>query len=226
VTRTSQATTAAVRGPRAQARYDLLDYLSKFFYNGKPRELTQQQKKIVLECAGSIHGPVCMFANRLPRDRSGLPSDKLVAGKVVRAIERLARTAGSGGRVWENAWNALTPAAMHVLRSAHRGRPMRMYANVPPPTEIAPVIPDTLKLARQNTKGLEFRDYAVIAILQVYGHAKGERPTPKKTMALIEGIGKIYSKHGLLPPQGLGAISSAKTLHRLIRQATGQPRLG
>jgi hypothetical protein len=153
--------------------------------------------------------------------RGAFPPNNLVAGKVVRAIERLARTAGSGGRVWENAWNALTPASMHVLRKAHRGRPMRIYADVPPAAEIAPVIPDALKLARQNTKGLEFRDHAVIAILRAYGHAKGERPTPKKTMALIEGIGKIYSKHGLLPAQGLGAISSAKTLHRLIRQATG-----
>ena len=137
-------------------------------------------------------------------------------------IERLARTVNSGGRAWRNAWNALTPAAWYTLIEAHRGRPMPLFADVPPPAKIAPIIPTALKLARQNSKRMLYRDHAAIAVIRAYWYATQHHPeltklSTKNARAFIDGVGKIYSKYGLLPGQGLGAISSAKTLDRLIK---------
>ena len=204
----------------------VMQFISKFLFNRRGSELTDREKKTVWECFGSIHGPICMFAYRLPRTKDGKPL-KLVAGKTARSIERLARTVKSGGRTWRNAWNALPHAAWYMLVSAHRGQPMPMYADVPPPAEIAPIIPSALQLARQNSKKMLFRDHATIAIMQAYWYATQHHPelaslSPKIARPFIEGIGKIYSKYGLLPGRGLGVISSVKTLDRLIKEATGR----
>jgi hypothetical protein len=204
-----------------EAERELRGYLAKFFFKRTASELSPQEKRVVMRCAGSIHGPVCMFAYRLPR-QGGKLSDKLAPGKVVRSIERLARTVKSSGRTWENAWNALTPAAWYALVDAQRGRPMPLYASVPPTDAIAPIIPAALELARSNSRAMPFRDHAVVSIVQAYWYATHNSPTPKRVRALIEGVGRLYARHGLLPVQGLGAISSVKTLHRLIEQGTSQ----
>jgi hypothetical protein len=63
------------------------------------------------------------------------------------------------------------------------------------------------------------RDYAVISVIRAFDKITREEATPKRVRALIEGVGKLYLRQGILPAQGLGVVRSAATLQRLIVRA-------
>lgn len=187
----------------ARAWHELLDFLLE----------ETSDRKLTLRCASDIHGPVCMFGNS---QRILLPTDGLSPGKAIRPLERLARTAKSGGVRWTNAWNALTLAARNCLASGNLGKPVPLTFGVPTPAEIAPLIPGALACARRRDKALTERNIAVVAILRTYRQIYDAKPTVKTAPAFIERIEKIYGD--LLPAVGLN-IGRTSALHALIGES-------
>ena len=190
--------------PHTRARRALLEFLYR----------ETGDKKLAMRCMGIIHGPVCMFAIHLPKNEGG---PRVAPGKAVRSLERLERTAKSGGSVWAKAWSQLTPAAYYALLTANPGRPLPLYAGVPTPEKIAPFIPAALAAARKNTKRLVERDDAVVSVLIAYRKTYGEEPTVKRAASFIAKIEGLYSD--LLPRKGFGATRSIKTFQRLIKRS-------
>jgi hypothetical protein len=175
-------------------------------------------KKLALRCMSIIHGPVCMFAFHLPNNKSG---PKIAPGKAVRSLERLERTAKSGGYVWAKAWSELVPAAYSALLGANPGKPVPIHAGAPTPDKIAHLIPAALTAARKNTRRLLERDDAVVSVLIAYRLVYGKEPTVKRAAWFIERIEKLYSD--LLPQKGFGITRSIKTFQRLIERSIRYP---
>jgi hypothetical protein len=188
----------------ARMQHDLLDFLLK----------ETADRKLALRCAGDIHGPVCMFGySQRGFPPSNVSTKKLSPGKAVRGLERLERTAKSGGVRWTNAWNALTRPARDCLVSGNPGKPVPMTPGVPNPADIAPLIPGALALARTRGKALTERKIAVVTILKAYRRVYNAEPTVKTVPSFIETIEKIY--RNVLPASGFN-VGSSSTLHSLI----------
>ena len=190
--------------PHTRARRALLEFLYR----------ETGDRKLAMRCMGIIHGPVCMFAFHLPENGSG---PRVAPGKAVRSLERLERTAKSGGYVWAKAWSELTPAAYSVLLRANPGKPLPLHGSTPTPDKIAPLIPAALAAARKNTRRLVERDDAVVSVLIAYQLVYGEEPTIKRAASFIGKIENLYSD--LLPQKGFGATRSIKTFQRLIERS-------
>ena len=190
--------------PHTRARRALLEFLYR----------ETGDRKLAMRCMGIIHGPVCMFAFHLPENESG---PRIAPGKAVRSLERLERTAKSGGYVWAKAWSELTPAAYSVLLRANPGKPVPIHAGAPTPDKIAHLIPAALTAARKNTRRLIERDDAVVSVLIAYRVVYGKEPTVKRAAWFIEKIEKLYSD--LLPQKGFGITRSIKTFQRLIERS-------
>jgi hypothetical protein len=190
--------------PQTRARQALLEFLYR----------ETDDRKLAMRCMGIIHGPVCMFAFHLPGTESG---SKVVPGKAVRSLERLERTAKSGGYVWSKAWSELTPAAYGMLLRANPGKPVPIHAGAPTPDKIGHLIPAALATARKTTRRLIERDDAVVSVLIAYRAVYGEEPTVKRAAWFIERIEKLYSE--LLPQKGFGITRSMKTFQRLIERS-------
>ena len=184
----------------ARAWRELLEYLLK----------ATSDRKLALRCASEIHGPVCMFGNS--QQNLKLPYG-LSPGKAIRPLERLERTAKSGGVRWTNAWNARTRAAWDCIVSGNPGQPVPLTVGVPNPADIAPLIPGALACARRRDKALTERNFAIVAILRAYRLAYDAKPTVKTAPAFIERIEKIYGD--LLPAVGFN-VGRTSALHALI----------
>jgi len=184
---------------------DLLDFLFK----------ETSDRKLALRCTGDIHGPVCMFGNsQRGFPPSNVSTKKLSPGKAVRGLERLERTAKSGGVRWTNAWNALARPARDCLVNGNPGKPVPMMTpGVPNPADIAPLIPGALALARTRGKALTERKIAVVTILKAYRRVYHAEPTVKTAPFFIKAIEKIY--RDVLPASGFN-VGSSGTLHSLI----------
>jgi hypothetical protein len=171
-------------------------------------------RKLALRCASDIHGPVCMFGySQRGFPPSNVSTKELSPGKAVRGLERLERTAKSGGLRWANAWKALTTAAWNCLASGNRGKPVPLTFGVPKPRDIAPLIPGALAFARKRGKALTGRRTAVVTILKAYHGIYGAKPTVKTAPFFIKRIEKIY--RDLVPLKGFN-VGSSGTLHALI----------
>jgi hypothetical protein len=190
--------------PHTRARRALLEFLYR----------EAGDKKLAMRCMGIIHSPVCMFAFHLPKTAS---KPRIAPGKAVRCLERLERTAKSGGYVWAKAWSELTPAAYGVFLRANPGKPVPIHAGAPTPDKIAHLIPAALAAARKNTRRLIERDEAVVSVLIAYRLVYGKGPTVKRAAWFIERIEKLYSD--LLPQKGFGITRSIKTFQRLIERS-------
>jgi hypothetical protein len=197
--------------------------LEKFFSDGsKEFKLgTKGNDPLALQCAASILGSVAMLASRV----AGTPDmpKSLSTGGLVRPIERLERTAKTGGAAWRKAWSELPAASYYGVSAAYqranRRVPMPRFIDAPPPSKLKSAIPGALREARKQGKEMPFRDNAVVTILQAYWVATGGQPTPKRTKLFIEKIENIFVRQGILPVGGLGVLKSAATLQRLIDQA-------
>jgi hypothetical protein len=194
--------------PHTRARRALLEFLYR----------ETDDRKLAMGCMSIVHGPVCNFAFHLPNNESG---PKIAPGKAVRSLERLERTAKSGGHVWAKAWSQLVPAAYSALLAANPGKPVPIHAGAPTPDKIAHLIPAALTAARKNTRRLIERDDAVVSVLIVYRLVYGEEPTVKRAAWFIEKIEKIYSDS--LPQKGFGITRSSKTFQRLIERSIRCP---
>jgi hypothetical protein len=189
--------------PHTRARRALLEFLYR----------ETNDRKLAMRCMSLIHGPVCMFAFHLPENGSG---PRIAPGKAVRSLERLERTAKSGGCVWAKAWSQLTPAAYSALLAANPGKPLPV-GGIPTADRIAPLIPAALAAARKKTRRLIERDDAVVSVLIAYRLIYDEEPTVKRAASFIGKIEKLYSD--LLPQKGFGATRSIKTFQRLIERS-------
>ena len=94
----------------------------------------------------------------------------------------------------------------------------RNFQTVPKWSEILPLLPRAIEVARTFGRKEIERDQAVIAILRGYRQLIGRPPTAKPAEAFIAGVEACY--RNLLPRKGLNVSSSKKTLQRLIRAAT------
>jgi hypothetical protein len=201
---------------RVELEQFFLDDPNKFGLRTKGDEL------LAWQCANSIFGSVAMLVTRLPRKHDG--PDSISFGGIARRLQALEDTAKTGGKTWQNAWNALPPAAYYELCAAYQrannSMPMPRFAGVPPAATLRSALPLALKAARDHGKEMPFRDNAVVAIFQAYWFATGEDPTPKRTKLFLNKIEDIFVRHRVLPAVGLGVTKSAATLHRLIEQAT------
>jgi hypothetical protein len=203
-TEVATPSTGRVMTPTKQAGDNLFKFLLK---KTSDRELASR-------CASDIHGPVCMFGNS---QRSLPPSkDGLSPGKATRPLERLERTAKSGGVRWTNAWNALTRAAWDCLVSGNPGKPVPLTVGVPTPAEVTHLIPGALARARRRDKALTERNVAVVAILRAYRLIYNAKPTVKAAPVFIEQIEKIYGD--LLPAAGFN-VGRTSALHALIGES-------
>ena len=212
---------------RTEARAELRTFLSR--YNA--------DKEVAAQCTAQIHGMVCAYERSRRRVIVRTKDGKLVREwqrlasplAVVEHLERLgpART----GYKLTKAWTELPPIAMDALAIAAQrvtGRPLskmmlrwpinRNFQTVPKWSEILPLLPRAIEVARTFGRKEIERDQAVIAILRGYRQLIGRPPTAKPAEAFIAGVEACY--RNLLPRKGLNVSSSKKTLQRLIRAAT------
>ena len=212
---------------RKKARAELLTFLSRW----------NADKKVAAQCTAQIHRMVCAYERSRRRVIVRTKDGKLVRewqrlSSPLAAVEHLERL----GRVraeykLTKAWTELPPIAMDALSIAAQrvtGRPLskimlrwpinRNFQTVPTWSEILPLLPTAIEVARTFGRKEIERDQAVIAILRGYRQLFRRPPTAKPAKAFIARVEACY--RDLLPRKGFNVSSSRKTLQRLINAAT------
>jgi hypothetical protein len=208
---------------RKEARAELLSFLSH----------RTENKEVAAQCAAQIHGMVCAYERCRRRVIVRTKDGKLVREwqrlssplAAVEHLERLGRV--RTGYKLTKAWAELPPIAMDALSTAAQrvtGKPVskmmlrwpinRNFQTVPKWSDIMPLLPTAIEVARTFRRKEIERDQAVIAILRGYRQLIGRPPTAKPAEAFIARVEGCY--RDLLPRKGFNVASSKKTLQRLI----------